>query len=152
MADENTRIVLECYAAFKAGEIERLLSMVGDDVDWESAYGAGDRIPIGGRRHGKADVRRFFRQVEDNLDFSRFDVGTTISQGEYVVVLGHYEGTVKPTGRHFSTDWSMLFQVRNGQIIWHREYTDTASVLESFGAGLTAGTARETRQPAARPS
>jgi hypothetical protein len=61
-----------------------------------------------------------------------------IAQGDTVATLGFYRGTVKPTGRSFSSEWVMVFTLDRGKVARFREYTDTNAIVTAFGAAVNA--------------
>jgi ketosteroid isomerase-like protein len=128
----NTQIVQEAYACFARGDIPGVLSRLADDVDWQAVYGVAPYVPTGGRRAGKAAVAEFFTTLSKSIAFSRFEPREYIAQDDKVVVLGHYEGTALPTGRTVSSDWVMIFTLRNGTVIHFREYADSAGVNAAY--------------------
>jgi ketosteroid isomerase-like protein len=90
-------------------------------------YGAGPHVPTSGERHGKAQVGEFFKQVAQNVNFSRFEPKEFIATGDKVVALGHYTATT-PIGKKFDADFAMVFTVRNGRVVEFQEFTDSADV------------------------
>ncbi len=131
---ENTNIVKQTYECFLRGDIESLLKLYADNVEWE-VYGPAS-MPTTGLRKGLAEVAQFFAQVNDSLEAQSFEVQEFIAQGDQVAVLGHYTWTAKPTGRQFSANWAHVVTLSNGKITRFREYTDTAAGAEAFAGEL----------------
>src|SRR5688500_9568958 len=77
----NTKIVQDAYAAFGRGDIQALLSVFADDIVWNGVYGTGPHVPTSGERRGKGAVAEFFRQVAENINFSRFEPTEFIASG-----------------------------------------------------------------------
>lgn len=127
----NTTIVQDAYAAFLRGDIDTLLANVADDVDWHAVYGAGPEVPTSGTRRGRAQVREFFRQVAENISFSRFEPQRFVATGDTVVTLGHYVATTR-TGRSFDSDFAMVFTLRDGKISRFQEFSDSAAINAAF--------------------
>ena len=146
----NTKVVLDCYDSFNKGDIDRLLSHLSEDIDWE-VLGLDERVPTSGNRHGKSEVRRFFGEVMDNFDIAKFEVLRTVSEGDEVVVLGRWDTTVKPTSSRVAGQWAMSFLLRGGKIVQFREYSDTAAANAAFGLSPRTGQ-RVERRPGQRPS
>jgi hypothetical protein len=135
---QNVAIVKQAYAAFKQGNIQQLLGYMSADVDWESMVGSGNLLPTSGRRMGLEAVTRFFAQIDSNYTFQQFEPREFIAQNDRVVALGHYHGTVKPTGKSFSSAWVMVFTVRDGKITNFQEYADTAALAAAVNAPVHA--------------
>jgi uncharacterized protein len=131
VSQPNTvEVIQNAYAAFKGGQIEALLGMMSDDIDWE--FHGPKEIPMTGLRRGKAEVGRFFQQVGATWNFEKFEPRQFIAQGDVVVALGAYGGTSKATGRKFGAEFSHVFTVKSGRVARFREYTDTANLLHAL--------------------
>jgi ketosteroid isomerase-like protein len=133
---ENTNIVKQTYECFLRGDIESLLKLYADDVQWE-VYGPTS-VPTTGLRKGLPEVAQFFTQVNDSLESHSFEPQEFIAQGDQVVVLGHYSWTAKPTGRNFSSNWAHVITLSDGKITRFREYTDTAAAVDAFSGSALA--------------
>lgn len=131
-ADRNTQTVKDAYAAFLRGDIEGIVGLVTDDVQWEGVKGAEGVVPQAGARQGKAGVREFFEQVGDTVAFERFEPREYIATDDAVVAIGNYAAKAKPTGRGIASDWAMVFNFRDGKIARFREFTDSAVIVRAF--------------------
>jgi ketosteroid isomerase-like protein len=129
----NTKVVQDAYAAFSRGDTETLLSKLADDIVWNAVYGAGSHVPTAGERRGKAAVAEFFKQVAENINFSRFEPKEFIATGDKVVALGHYTATT-PLKRSFDSDFAMVFTLRNGQVTRFQEFCDSAAINAAYAA------------------
>lgn len=127
---ENTRIVQQSYELFKSGNIQALLALYSEDIDWHLPE--IENIPFTGKRKGREAVAGFFRSVSETQDVLAFNPQEFIAQGDRVVVLGNYSWRVKATGREYSSDWAHVVTVRNGKIVGFKEYTDTAASASAF--------------------
>ena len=132
MSDQNVQVVQGAYAAFGRGDVQGLLDVVSDDVDWHGVNGADSLIPWGTRVTDKAGVASFFKELDAACEFQTFEPREFFSQGDKVVALGYYLGRSKETGRTFSSEWAMVFTVRNGKVTKFREYTDSFGVVSAF--------------------
>ncbi len=135
---KNIDIVKQAYDAFQRGDIPAVLDRLSPDIDWEAGVGLGDKVPIGGRRRGLDQVARFFTTLNENQTFEQFEPREYIAQGDRVVVLGYYKATVKHTRRPMSSEWAMVFTVRNGKVTQFREFTDTSAALSAYGVPVHA--------------
>lgn len=127
----NTKVVQEAYAAFSRGDIQTLLSKFADDIVWTAVYGAGSHVPTAGERCGKAAVAEFFKQVAENINFSRFEPKEFIATGDKVVALGHYTATT-PMKKSFDSDFAMVFTLWNGQVTRFQEFCNSAAINAAY--------------------
>ena len=75
--EEATNVVKQSYAAFFKGDIDGLLELYTDDIDWE-VYGPST-LPTAGPHKGKDQVRAFFGKVNELLDSEKFEVQTYVA-------------------------------------------------------------------------
>lgn len=125
----NIQTIQDTYAAFGQRDIDALLGMMSNDIDWQF-FGPSELITTGSRR-GKPEVARFFQEVEAAWSFEAFEPRQFIAQEDTVVVLGSYRGTAKETGRKFATEWAQVFTLRDGKVTKFREYADTANMADA---------------------
>ena len=130
---ENTQVVQQAYQYFKSGNIEGVLSLMADDVDWRLP--AVENMPHSGQRKGLEQVAEFFADVQDA---KLFDPNDFIAQGDRVVALGHYIWQVKPTNRQYESDFVHIFTVRGGKITGFDEYFDTTPATIAYQKAQTA--------------
>jgi uncharacterized protein len=80
-------------AAFGRGDIEALLALLDENVEWITP-GPSDLLTAG-RRRGRQQVAEFFQAVDRLFEIQRFEPQTFVSEGDHVVVLGSETTRVK---------------------------------------------------------
>lgn len=133
----NVLVVRDAYAAFQRGDIQAILDSLTENVEWL----APPVEPVGGTYHGRDGVAQFFKNVNDNSEFTSFEPREFIAQGDRVVALGHYAATVRSTGRSYKCDWAMAFTLTGGKISKFQEYTDTAAFVAAQATASSAAAA-----------
>jgi len=129
----NVEVVKAAYAAFGAGDIQKLLSLMTSDIVWE--FPASKVIPWAGTFKGPAEVGRFFAALMEHGEPEAFEPLSFVASDDRVVVLGRERFRVKSTGLTWACEWAHAFTVRDGKIARFREYTDTAAMASAFGRG-----------------
>jgi ketosteroid isomerase-like protein len=124
---QNVDVVRRGYEAFGRGDIEALLSLLDEQVEWLTP-GPAD-LPTAGSRRGREEVRAFFGALSDLVDIQTFAPETFVAQGEHVVVLGTNTSRVKASGNLVTEAWAHTFVVHNGKIARFQEYLDTAAIV-----------------------
>jgi ketosteroid isomerase-like protein len=132
----NVQVVKDAYGAFLQGNIDGVLALVDEGVEWHAVKGTEGVVPHAGVRQGRSAVAGFFAQLATTLEFTRFEPREFIAQGDQVVAIGDYAANVTPTGRSVTSDWVMVFTIRNGKIVRFREWTDSAQLVRAYGAGV----------------
>lgn len=90
------------------------------------------QVGFSGTFKGKDGVLKFMEQVGSTNDIREFSVDTYIADGDHKVALGHLSATANATGRTSSNKWAHAWQLKDGKIISHYEYTDTAEIRDAF--------------------
>ncbi len=132
----NVELVKKGYEHFGSGDIEGLLNLFADDINWKTP--TVENADYTGERSGKEEVTEFFSRLDESEEFSNFEPTEFIAQGDRVVVLGKSAGTVKPTGNNFETDWVHIFTVRDGKVTAFQEFFDTAAMNRAYQKATTA--------------
>jgi ketosteroid isomerase-like protein len=138
----NIDLVKQCYDAFQKKDIQRLLSCCADDIDWDLPQ--IEDIPLGGKRHGIAQVAEFFQMLDQLQAVRDFRPQEFTAQGDRVLVTGTYTFTVKATSADYTSDWCHCFTIANGKIARFKEYIDTHQVALAYqqaaaARGVSAG-------------
>ena len=126
----NLEIVKEGYANFLQGHISALLDSLSDNIEWELPASA--HVTFSGVFKGKNAVLNFFQNVANDNEISEFAVDTYIADGDNVVALGHLAATAKSTGKTSSNKWAHVWQLKDGKVVKHYEYADTAEIRDAF--------------------
>lgn len=120
---ENVELVRNAYQTFLRGDINALMEMCADDIEWE--LDSNEAVPFTGVRRGKEGVSEFFRLLGENQHPLQFEPREFIAQGDKVVALGHYAWAVKPTDKNYESDFAEVFTIRDGKIARFREFMNT---------------------------
>lgn len=129
---QNVEVVRRGYDAFGRGDLQTLLSLFDDNIEWVSP--GPPEVPTSGTRRGKQQVAEFFRHVGEMFEFERFEPKTFIAQGDQVVVLGEDKSRFKATGAVMNGEWAHAFTLRNGKVVRFQEYLDTAPLVAELRA------------------
>lgn len=66
------------------------------------------------------------------MEISKFEPRKFFAQDDMVVVLGHYAGRVKTTGKAIESDWVHAFTLVDGKIVGFHGYEDSATIVADF--------------------
>jgi uncharacterized protein len=135
---DNIQIIREGFEDFKRGDMATLLSKFAPDVVWITP-GPAD-LPLAGHRQGHAQVADYFKKLAELTEFTHFEPQAFTGNGDLVAVFGHTEGKARTTGRSFVDDWAMSFKMKDGKVVHHVHYSDTAALVAAF-AGSKSQTA-----------
>jgi hypothetical protein len=133
---QNLELVRRAYEAFGRGDLNELLSLFDENIEWITP-GPAD-LPTAGRRTGRQAVGEFFKSLDETFETLRFEPKEFIAQGDRVIVIGEDTSRMRATGTTLEFDWVHTFRVQNGRIVAFREYGDTAAAVEAFRAAHAA--------------
>ena len=130
----NLDTIKDMYDAFGRGDVEAILAVVTDDVDW-ATDAASPSAPWYGPRHGKDGVRGFFAgvgQAGPVTDFTPLAFGTN-DDGDVFAFI-RYAFTASDTGRQVSMNLHHYWRFRDGKVCFVRSSEDTAQVAAALAA------------------
>ncbi|PLQ00430.1 nuclear transport factor 2 family protein [Cupriavidus pauculus] len=126
-------IVMASYEAYNAGNVEGVLMLFADEVEWEFV-GPQSELRYAGPRRTKAEIRDVLLQMGEDEEVHAFGPTEDIIEcGDRLVVIGEIKGKVKCSGRHcgreYVSPWVHIFTLREGKIVGWRGFYDTAARL-----------------------
>jgi uncharacterized protein len=128
--EQNKQLVMRGYQFFQDGNIEGLLQLFSDDIEWIGYQ--SEFVPFSRDYHGRQDVAQFFAELGQAQEAERFEPQEVIAEGDKVVVMGEAEWMVRATGNHYGYPWVHVFTVRDGEIVRFQQYYDTAATEAAF--------------------
>ncbi len=128
---ENVEIVKRGFAAFHRGDIQTVLSLCLDDVDFRDSMPA-EIWPWAGKRRGRAQVAEFYAGLAEVAEFEQFEPREFIAQGNKVVVLAFERFRIKATGRTVENELVTVFTLSEGKVVQLHTYEDTAPIIAAI--------------------
>jgi len=123
--------VQRLYEDYNRGDIPAILSSLHKDIIWD-VMGQPD-VPYAGIFHGPADVKTFFKKLNDCIDMKEFEVEHILENGNLVIATGFMNATGRESGRHFSSIWSMIFEFdENEKVVHFRDCYDTLATARAI--------------------
>jgi ketosteroid isomerase-like protein len=124
--ERNLEAVQGIYEAFGRGDVEAILGVLADDVDFASEPDQ-DIAPWHGRRT-KAEVPAFFQALGETIDVTEFTPLTFTTSDTDVQAVIRFGMTVRATGRSGVMDIHHWWRFRDGKVVQYRGTEDTALV------------------------
>jgi len=130
--EQNIETAKQMYAALGRGDIQAILDLVTDDVDW-STDAAITSAPWYGPRHGKAGVASFFAAVGGTGPITEFSpLAYAGNEDGEVMVFIRYAFTATATGKHVAMNMHHYWRFRDGKACYVRSSEDTAQVAAAL--------------------
>src|SRR5665213_367719 len=130
MPNNNQQVIEQMYKDFSTGNIPAVLSAFSKDIVWVRA--GAPFIPFSGTFTGVEEVMNMFKIQDENLQMKSFVPENFSTNDDTVVVIGHDEANVKPTGKSYAADWVQAFTLKDGKIINVRVFMDTKVIADAF--------------------
>ena len=132
MSEVNVNILRQGYEAFNRADIDAVMGLMDPEIEWQEPDVEG--LPQRGTHHGpEAVANNVFGAVVGNWDNFQAVPDELLDAGERVVVLGHFEGRGKASGKALDALYAHVWTLRDGKAVHFRAYADTVKVLQSLG-------------------
>lgn len=118
----NVELVREGYEAFNERDLETVVGILDDDVEWVTPEG----YRYGGTYRGPDEVGGFFDRAFSDVDDLEVAVDRYVDGGETVVVVGSLRGTAAETGAALDVPVAHVIDLEDGHVTRFQEYVDTA--------------------------
>jgi uncharacterized protein len=118
---ENKELIKKGYAAFSAGDVETVMSLFDDDVEWVQP----GQSAVSGTYHGKAEIMEYMgRLAEKSVAVKLIRL---LAEGDTVVAI-----TEVTAGGETGED-ADVFTIRDGKTVRAEMHGDTALLERVFG-------------------
>ena len=124
---ENVQIVKDAFAAIGRGDMQGLLALSAEDIEWIIP---GEDWPLAGTRRGHAGLVDLLETASKTLE-TFTEPREYVAQGDRVLVVGFARGKVKATNRTFEDHFVFAITVRDGRLTSIREYIDTQALARA---------------------
>ncbi len=129
---KHVELIKNAYEAFLHKDYDHLFAIMTPEIEWEAAVGIGVKIPFGGLRKGLPAVKTYFKELEENMLFQKYEITEYVAENDKVVALGLYQAKVKPTNKTVTLPFVTVFTLKNEKIIKYEQFLDTATLLTAF--------------------
>jgi uncharacterized protein len=126
----NINIVKELYRAFGLKDINAMLQLLSDDVEWgepENPYN-----PAGGTRMGHAGFLEWINIGKNAEEILVLEPQRYLADEHAVAVTGYMKCRAKNTGKVYESDFVHLAVIKDSKIWRFREFFDTYAAGEAF--------------------
>jgi ketosteroid isomerase-like protein len=127
MSEANSEIARRAYEAFGRGDMDGVLGSFAEDVEFHAA----ESLPWGGLHNGREAVAKdVFGALGEAYEAFAVSPGRYIESGDTLVVLGHYSGIGRESGKPFDAAFAHVWNLEDGELKTFNHYADTARMLE----------------------
>jgi len=129
MSDPKIKIIEGIYEAFGRGDVDAILAVVTDDVNWASEPDS-TIAPWHGIHKGKGELPSFFAEIGKNLDVLEFTQLSYTSNDTDVMVVSRFATRAKSTGKTGAMDLHHWWRFEGDKVAFYRGTEDTALTKE----------------------
>jgi hypothetical protein len=126
--EENVQVVKDFFAALGRRDIEGLLALSAEDIEWIIP---GKGWPLAGTHRGHAGLKKVLQKANETVETAYPKPPEFVAQGDRVLLIGVATGRIKATNKTFEDYWVFAVTVRNGKLTNIREYVDTQELARA---------------------
>ena len=130
-------------AAFAKGDLQPLMAALHPDINWQTASRRQGPFKFHGDYHGRAGATEVLATISKDYTFFRLEPKEIIASGD--VVWGYFDAGLfydaKGTGtarRSVEIEMAIRWHLKDGKVIEHKAFFDTAELLRQQGVNLPA--------------
>ena len=127
---DNVEIVKQGYQYFSEGNIEAVLALFQPELEWDACKGlpyiSGDNLFIG----PSAVAQNVFAKIPESIDSFHINVLDFFGSGDKVVMVGHYRGVYRETGKEFKANATHVWTMKDGEATHFFQAVDTAEIIK----------------------
>ena len=80
---------------------------------------------------GSAEIRGYYDELYELWEDFRVDVADISVAQDAVLAIGRVIATGKASGLRLDRTWTFVFKLRNGRVVWHRNFLDDAEAHDA---------------------
>jgi ketosteroid isomerase-like protein len=126
---QSQEAVKSLYDAFARGDVDAILSVLDEDIDWRAA----ESLPHGGHFSGRDGVGQFFQGIGEQWENLTVNIDDVVGDGELVVVLATAHGRLRATGEDTGYAAAHAWTLRDGTPVRFHETVDAPRSLSVAG-------------------
>jgi ketosteroid isomerase-like protein len=125
----NTDLLKQGYKDFSAGNVEAVLAKFHPQIEWQQCTGFPFITGIGRFVGPDEIVKNIFAQIPEHYEGFRIEIDELFESGDKVVMMGHYTGIWKPTGKQFRANAVHIWTVKDRKLTSFFQAADTAEII-----------------------
>jgi uncharacterized protein len=129
-SQENIAIVRQMYDAFSKKDINKILGLLSDDVEWTEPENPFN--PAGGTRKGHSGFLEWLNIGKNAEDILVLEPKKFLCDMDSIAVIGFMRCLAKPTGRIYESDFVHFIVIKDNKICKFQEFFDTYIAGEAF--------------------
>lgn len=130
-ATRNVELLEEGYRAFNDADIEGVMAIMSEDIEWTEP----DGLPYSGTHHGpESVVENVLAPVMEQFEDMTLEVDRFVADGDTVVALGTARARSRETGKDLDNPFAHVYDIEDGRITRFVQHTNTHHSRDVIGA------------------
>jgi uncharacterized protein len=127
VSEANVDAVRRAHEAFQRRDPQPILELVDPEIEWHE--------PTGAVRRGHEELLGSWQAYDGHWEEFRWEPQEFLDAGEHVVVMGEFHARARATGVQVEVPFVHVYKLRDGKVVWGREYVDTAKEARALATG-----------------
>ena len=127
MAETNSQIISNLYAAFARRDMQALLQWIDPQIEITQTT----ELPWGGTFQGQPGLMSFAGKLLQSVD-SQVEPQELVEAGDRVVAIGRTRGHVRANNKEFDVRAVHVWTLKDGKVLRFEAYIDTPKMLEAL--------------------
>ena len=124
----NVQLAKDIYTAFGRGDIPTVLATFHPEIEWRQAEGNPYNLDGSAWIGPQAVLENLFMRIGAEWDGFTITIRTIHDAGDYVIIVGRYTGTYKPSGRKLDSQLCHVLRFQGGKLVGFQQYLNTAQL------------------------
>lgn len=125
----NLELLKEGYQKFAEQDIEAVTENWKADIQWHQCTGFPFVVNNGTYVGKQAIVEGIFANIPVHYDNFNIEIDDFVDGGDKIVMVGHYTGTWKATGKKFRANATHVWTFEDGKVSGFFQAADTAEIM-----------------------
>jgi len=126
----NHELVEKFYKAMEVKDVDTILACMDQNITWINPL--PDVIPFGGKYVGFEASVGYLLAISEAIDMNEFTIDEIFGDWDSFSVSGVEGSHVKSTGKTYRGEWIHIVKVKDGKVVYVREFNDSASMQKAF--------------------
>lgn len=126
---DNVEILKQGYKFFAEGNIPAVLELFNSEIVWDECQGfpyiEGDGIFTG----PQGIAQGVFSHIPENYNNFQIEIDELFGCDDRVVMVGHYTGVWKKTGKQFKANATHVWKFKDGKATQFFQAADSAEIM-----------------------
>lgn len=124
-------LIQNFYQALANRELQSLLELFAEEVDWE-VPGNEELAPWLGKRESRDEIKAFYQLLWQSVEPISAQIEHILADGDFGVATGRFSSLMLRSGQVYTSIFSAHFTLKNGKITRYRFLEDSHGLVEAL--------------------